>query len=219
MKYFFLCCAFLFAFSPYAKAQGAGIGLQGDVINFSVGSMTNTFSVTTGGDFTGDLKDIYGLGWGGGVHFDLNLVIVSLRVSADYVTLSPDRTKYTTLLQKYIGNSASAVTIDGGRVDIYSANANLKVPLLPFPVVSVYATGGVGLVRVNVSATSVKLNGSPLATFPAVQSQTKPAANIGAGVDLNLRGVTFFGELKLDFIFTNPKTSTAIPFATVGVTF
>lgn len=218
MKYFVLCCAVLIAFSPTAKAQSVGFGVQGDVINFNVGNVSNSFSVTTG-DLTGDLKDIYGLGFGGGVHLDLKFPIISFRLSADYVTLSPNRDKYVNLLRKYAGNAASAISIDGGRIDIYSANVNLKLELVPLPVVSIYATGGVGLVRVSVSETKVTFNNLPLYTFPAVESQTKPAANVGAGVDLNLGGLTVFGEVKVEFIFTDPKTSTAIPFATVGVTF
>jgi opacity protein-like surface antigen len=219
MKYFVLCFAVLVAFAPSTQAQSVGFGVQGDVINFNVGNISNGFSVTTGGDFTGDLKDIYGLGLGGGVHLDLKVAILSIRVSADYITLSPDRDKYTTLLKKYIGNAAAAVSIDGGRIDIYSASANLKLAVIPLPVVSIYATGGVGLVRVSVTETKVTFNGLPLTTFPAVAAQTKPAANVGAGVDLSLGGLTLFGELKVDFIFTDPKTSTAIPFGTVGITF
>lgn len=219
MKHFVLCSALLFALSPCASAQSVGFGVQGDVINFTVGNMTNTLSVNTGGDFTGDLKSIYGLGWGGGIHFDLNLVILSLRVSGDYITLSPDKDKYTTLLAKYIGQAASAVTIDGGRVNIYSANANLKLKVLPLPIVSVYATGGVGLARVAVSEATVKFNNIPVTTYPAIQSQTKPSANVGAGVDITLGGLTLYGELKFEFIFTDPKTSNELPCATVGITF
>jgi hypothetical protein len=91
--------------------------------------------------------------------------------------------------------------------------------LIPLPVVTIYATGGVGLVRLSVSETKVSFNGIPLKTFPAAEPQTKPEANVGAGVDLSFGGLTLFGELKIAFIFTDPKTSTAIPFATVGITF
>ena len=219
MKYFALFLALFLVFSPSARGQGVDFGVQGDVINFTIGGYTNTLSVSTGGDFTGDLKDIYGLGFGGGAHLDLNLALLSVRVSADYVTLSPDRDKYVSLLKKYVGNAAAAVTIDGGRIDIFSAGANLKLKVLPLPVVSVYATGGVGLVRVSVSEAKVNFNNLPLTKFPAVEPQTKPAANLGAGVDVSLGGVTLFGELKIEFIFTDPKTSTAIPFGTVGLTF
>jgi len=219
MKYFVLCCALLIAFSPFAQAQSAGFGVQGDVINFTIGNFSNPINVSTGGDFTGDLKSIYGLGVGGGVHLDLKLPILSFRVSADYIALSPDRDKYMTLLKNYFGSAASAVTIDGGRIDIYSASVNLKLQVVPLPVVSIYATGGVGLVRVSVSEIKVTFNGLTAAKFPAVEPQTKPAANAGAGVDISLGGLTLFGELKVDFIFTDPKTSTAIPFATVGLTF
>ena len=219
MRYFILACAVCIICSPCARAQSAGFGVQGDVMNFTVGNMANTFSVNSGSDYTNDLKSIYGLGYGGGVHLDLNLVLLSFRVSADYVTASPDQGKYQSLLAKYIGSAASAVSIDGGRVNIYSANANLKFILLPLPVVHVYVTGGVGLARLDVSEAKVKFNGSPVTTFPAVQSQTKSLFDIGAGVDLGLGGVTLYGELKFVFIFTDPKTSNEVPLATVGLTF
>ena len=218
MKYVVLCCAVLLAFSPSVKAQSVGFGVQGDLLNFVVGNTTNTFSLTTG-DFTTDLTEIYGLGLGGGVHIDLKWPILSFRLSGDYMSLSPDRGKYVALLKNYVGDAAALVSIEGGRVDIYGASLNMILQVLPLSAFSLYATGGVGIVRLSVTETNVTFNQLPLHTFPEVAPQTKATANVGAGVDLNLGGVTLFGELTLDFIFTDPKTSTAIPFATLGITF
>jgi hypothetical protein len=71
----------------------------------------------------------------------------------------------------------------------------------------------------NVASTTVTFNGVPVSSFPAVEPQTKPAANAGAGVDISLGKLALFGELKIDWIFTDPNTSTAIPYATIGLTF
>lgn len=230
MKYVIVCCAILVACTAPAQVPGfsVGFGVQADVINFNVGNVTNTISTTgttsiTTGDFTGALKDIYGIGYGGGVHLDFKLPIISFRIAGDYIRLTPDKAKYTGLIQQALPPAlaplASQVNIDGGRIDIYSVSANLKVAVLPLPIISVYATGGVGLVRVSLAETQVSLGPVTLATFPGVETQTKPAVNAGAGVDLSLGPIALFGELKIDWIFTDPKTSTAIPYATVGLTF
>jgi opacity protein-like surface antigen len=218
MKKLIMLCIALLAFSSLAQAQGVGFGVQADVLNFTLGGMNNTVSVSSG-DMTSDLKNIYGLGIGGGLHIDVSLPILSFRVSGDYLSISPDRTKYQSLLATYIGNAgAAAVNIEGGRIDIYSANVNAMISILPLPVVSVYVTGGVGLVRVSVASTTVTFNGTPVTKFPAAESQTKPAVNAGVGASISLAGVTLFGELKIDWIFTDPKASTAIPFGTLGIT-
>jgi len=220
MKKLIVLCATLLVCTSFAQAQGIGFGVQGDVINFTLGGINaSTVSVSTG-DLTSDLKNIYGLGIGGGIHLDMDLVLIGFRVSGDYLSISPDRSKYQSLLATYIGNTAAAaVKVEGGRIDIYSVNVNGKFKILPLPIVSVYITGGVGLVRVSVAATKVTFNNFPLANFPAAESQTKPSVNAGVGADLSLGGLTLFGELKVDWIFTDPKTSTAIPFGTVGITF
>ena len=216
MKYFVLCCTVLIAFSASAQVS-AGFGVQGDAINFNLGNVASPTNVTLG-NFTGDIKDIYGIGYGGGIHFDVKMPILSFRVSGDYLTLSPDKNKYTDLLRPFLGGAASAINIDGGKIDIYSVSANLKLTLIPLPVIGIYATGGAGYVRVNVADAKVTFNGLPLTTLK-VEAQNKPAANAGAGVDLSFGGLTLYGELKITWIFTDPKTSTAIPYGTVGLTF
>lgn len=75
MKHLVLCCALLLAFSASAQIPGLSVA-------FGVhGNLTNT-------NLVGDFKEIYGLGYGGGVHFDLKLGVLSLRLSGDYVSLS-----------------------------------------------------------------------------------------------------------------------------------
>lgn len=216
MKYVVVCCTALMVFSASAQA-GVGFGVQGNVINFNLGYVATPTNVSLG-NFTGDIKDIYGIGFGGGIHFDVKMPILSFRVSGDYVTLSPDKGKYTNLVRPFLGAAASALNIDGGKIDIYSVNANLKLTILPLPVVSIYGTGGAGYVRVVVADANVTFNGLPLTTLK-VEAQNKPSVNAGAGVDLSLGGLTLFGELKVTWIFSDPKTSTAIPYGTVGLTF
>ena len=217
MKKLILCCLVLVAFTASSQAQ-VKFGIQGDVTNFTIGNFTNTVSVGSG-DLSGAFQDIYGLGIGGGIHLDINLLILKIRISGDYLSLSPDKSKYQALLVKYLGAGANAITIDGGRINIWSGSANVKLPIIPLPVISVYVTGGVGVVSLTMADVTVNYNGQKITGFPGLATQTKPAANAGAGVDLSLGGISLFGELKITWVFTDPKTSTAVPFGTVGITF
>ena len=207
MKRLTLCCALLIAISLTAQSQ-VRFGIQGDFTNMNVKGQGST-----------DVSEIYGLGIGGGAHFDVNLGPLALRLSGDYVFLTPDQDKYRALIAKFLGSAASGFTIDGGRIDVISGNLNLKLDLLPLPLIHIYATGGGGLVRMSVTEATVKFNGAPITTFPKMDSQTKPSVNAGAGVDLGLGGLTLFGEVKIVWIMTEGQTSTQVPLATVGLTF
>jgi hypothetical protein len=127
--------------------------------------------------------------------------------------LSPDKSKYQTLL-------GSQFTVDGGRIDIYSGNVNLKFNILPLPVIHVYLTGGGGIVELKMNDATLSYNGVKLPfTIKAFDTQTQPTLNAGAGVDLKFGPIALFAELKINFIMTTGKTSSEVPLATVGVTF
>jgi len=199
MKYCILFCAVLIAFSTAAQAQSVGFGVQGDIVNFN---------------FAGDLKEVYSLGYGGGAHVDFHLGFVSLRLSGDYLLLTPDAAKVAEL-----AGSVPGVTIDGLKITAISGNLNLKVPLIPLPVVSIYATGGGGVVYLKATDATVLYQGSPVTTVKAPDPQTKAALNAGAGADFSLGGVTLYAELKVNWILTEGETSTMVPLGTVGITF
>jgi opacity protein-like surface antigen len=169
-------------------------------------------------DVGGTISSVYGNGWGGGAHLDVNLMMISLRFSGDYVTFSPDQDKYRNELAQLLGNAATGYTIDGGSVNILSVNANLKWSLLPIPVVSPYLTGGIGLAQLNTGDLTVKYNGSSVGGFPKVEGQSKTAFNVGAGVDLKLGGVALFAEAKYTWILTEGNSTKYIPIS-VGITF
>ncbi len=204
MKWFILCSALLLAVPASAQAPSVEFGIQGNLTNFNI---------------AGQLEQIYGLGYGGGIHFDVNLGILSFRLTGDYITLSPDKDKYRTFLQQFIGGQAQQISIEGGRIDVFSAYANVKLIVLPLPIIRPYATAGGGLVNFGVSEAKVILNGTPLVNVPAVQSETKPALNVGAGVDIGLGGVDLYGEIKVVWVFTDPETTTQVPFVSIGLTF
>ncbi len=217
MKRVILFCAFLAVFTASAGAQGLRFGVQGDLVNFNLGvAQTNVQIPQVGSlDVSSLVKEIYGLGYGGGIHFDVDLGLLAFRLSGDYIMLSPDKQKYQSLL----GPLGSQVTIDGGRIDIYSGNLNLKFNIIPLPVIHVYLTGGAGIVDIKMNDANLSLGTIKLATVKAFDTQTKPTLNAGAGVDLRVGPIALFAELKVNFIMTTGKTSSEVPLATVGLTF
>ena len=217
MKRFILLCGVFAACTASAGAQGIGFGVQGDFVNFNLGVAQTNVQIPQVGtlDVSTLVKDIYGLGYGGGIHFDVNLGLIAFRVSGDYIMLSPDKAKYQSLL----GPIGSSVLVDGGRIDIYSGNVNLKFNILPLPVIHVYVTGGAGLVDIKMNDATLSLGTIKLATVKAFDTQTKPTLNAGAGVDIKLGPLSLFAELKVNFIMTEGKTSSEVPLATVGLTF
>lgn len=164
------------------------------------------------------ITSVYGSGLGGGAHLDVNLMMITLRFSGDYVTFSPDQDKYRSELARLLGNAATGYSIDGGNVNILSVNANAKWTLLPIPVVSPYLTGGIGLAQLSTGDLTVKYNGATVGGFPKVEGETKTAVNLGAGVDLKLGGVALFAEAKYTWILTQGNSTKYIPIS-IGITF
>jgi opacity protein-like surface antigen len=165
-------------------------------------------------DVPGPLNSVYG----NGAHLDVNLMMITLRFSGDYVAFSPDQDKYRNQLAQVPGNPTTGYLIDGGDINILSVNANAKWTLLPIPVVSPYLTGGIGLAQLSTGDRTVKLNESPHPGLPEVEGGTKTAVNLGAGVDLNLGGVALFAEAKYTWILTQGSSTKYIPIS-VGITF
>ena len=206
-----VCCILLATATSSAQV---GFGVQGNATNFNTEGVAN---------------DIYGLGLGGGLHLDFGTPVIGIRVSGDYMFMSPDKDKYSAYAVSMIGQTlAQGATIDGGKMEVFSANANAKLVILPLPVVHIYATGGIGVARVKFNEATVnipsvgyskKLTEDEIAKLLGIDSQTKMTTNVGAGLDIALGGITLFGEVKLNWIYTDPNTTAMIPIGTVGITF
>jgi opacity protein-like surface antigen len=164
------------------------------------------------------ISSVYGNGWGGGAHLDVNMLMISLRFSGDYVTFSPDQEKYRNALATFLGNAAAGYSIDGGNVNILSVSANAKWALLPLPVLSPYLTGGIGLVQRSAGDLTVKNNGVPVSGIPSIGEETGTAVNLGAGIDLKLGGLALFAEARYTWILGQGKSTKYIPLS-VGITF
>jgi opacity protein-like surface antigen len=163
------------------------------------------------------LKDVYGAGFGGGVHIDVALAMVSFRVSGDYLSFSPDNDKYRKGLEGIIGTAAGQFSVQGGGITMWSGNLNAKMAILPLPVIKPYMTAGVGLARLSVDDAKVMQGGTETKAYGGFSSETKTAWNVGVGVDLSI-GVTVFLEAKYMWVVTDPETSTLVP-VTIGITF
>jgi opacity protein-like surface antigen len=163
------------------------------------------------------LKDVYGAGFGGGVHLDVQLAMISFRVSGDYLSFSPDNDKYQKALEGIIGTAAGQFKVEGGGITMWSGNINAKMAILPLPIIKPYMTAGVGLSRLSVDEAKIIQGGTQTKAYAGFSSETKTAWNVGAGVDLSI-GVTLFLEVKYVWVMTDPETSTLVP-VTIGVTF
>ena len=166
------------------------------------------------------LNEIYGFGYGGGVHLDFSLpVLFAFRLQGDYVRFSADQGKYQQLLSSLVGGRAATdFSIDGGSISVWSANANVKSSFLPLPIISPYFTGGAGLANLSAADATVKYQNQPVpgGTIPGVKGETNFSANVGAGVDLKL-GIELYIEARYTWIFTSGETSTYIP-VSIGIT-
>ena len=215
MRYiiFFLLIA-LTVFAAHAQ----GVPMIGPSVSFGVHGNLGLISLP-GPEVNGStpLDEVYGLGYGGGVHFDVEFVSVTLRVSADYTTFSPDDANYQKALAGLAGSAASDFTIEGGRINIVSANVNGTLPILPLPFVSPYITAGVGLARIDADAAEISFQGAPSATYPGFSSGTSTAINAGAGVDLDLF-LSLFVEAKYTWIFAEGQTTNFVPIS-LGINF
>lgn len=169
-------------------------------------------------DVGGALSSVYGWGYGGGAHLDVDLMMISLRFSGDYTSIAPNQDKYRSELATLLGTTATRYTIDGGDLRFLSASANVKWKILPLPIISPYLTGGVGTMRISTSDLTVKYQGTVIGGVPNVGTQTKSAINLGAGVDIRLAGIALFVEGRYTWILTEGDKTGYVPIS-IGITF
>ena len=218
MKRYLLFCLLFVAFS--ASAQTIGFGVHGNMINSKINAKVKEIAgiTPTNGVMQVALDEVYGLGYGGGVHLDLGLGIISLRVSGDYITLSPDKDKFKQYVQGVIPGLPVSF-VDGGKVDMISGNVNAKLVVLPIPVVKPYVTGGAGVANVKATDVTLSLGGVNLKPVAILKTQTVGTFNAGAGCDLQFGKIAVFAELKINWLMLEEGTSTMIPIVTAGITF
>jgi opacity protein-like surface antigen len=218
MKRLALFCALCFAVS--ASAQTIGFGVHGNMINSKINATVKQAVnyQSTSGTAQVALDEVYGLGLGGGVHFDIGLSVLNIRISGDYMTLSPDKDKFKQYVQQVMPGLPVSFE-DGGKIDMISGSANLKLTVLPLPVFKPYVTGGVGLANVKATDVIISINSVKLPAVQILKTQTVMQLNAGVGTDIEISKIALFAELKFNWLKLDEGTYTMVPIATAGITF
>lgn len=218
MRYLAICCALLIGFT--ASAQTVEFGLHGNILNFSIPEeITSIAGVPPATTETLALQEVFGVGYGGGIHFNFKLGILRIRLAGDYNTISPDNAKFQTFLAQYVGTSASAFRVEGGKITIYGGEVNLKLTILPIPVFQPYIAGGIGLSHVKAEDTKVTYNNVPLTPITIIEEQNVMTLNAGVGADFVLGPLSLYAEVRVNAFFLDPTTATYLPVGTLGITF
>jgi hypothetical protein len=218
MRTYALCFALVIGFT--ASAQTLEFGLHGNILNFSVPEeITSIAGVPPATNESLALQEVFGVGYGGGIHASVKLGILRLRLAGDYNLISPDNAKFQAFLAQYVGTSAEAFRVEGGKVHIYGGEANLKLTILPLPVIQLYLAGGIGLSHVKAEETQITFNNTPLAPVKLIDEQTVMTLNGGLGIDFVLGATSLYAEVRVNAFFLDPETATYLPVATLGITF
>jgi opacity protein-like surface antigen len=217
-RYVLLFGALLLAAS--ASAQSIGFGVHGNMFNSDINAKAKQLAGIPNSTGTAQvaIEEVYGLGLGGGVHFDLGLSILKIRVSGDYLTLSPDKDKFKGYVQSVLPGFPVAFE-EGGKVDMISGSVNLKLIILPLPVFKPYITGGGGVTHVTATDVILSVNKVKLSPITILKTQTVGSFNAGAGLDLDFTAFALFAEARVNWIMLDEGTSTYVPIFTAGITF
>ena len=203
-----------------ASAQSIGFGVHGNMFNSSINAKAKELAGIPNSTGTAQvaIEQVYGLGLGGGVHVDFGLLgILKIRVSGDYLTLSPDKDLFKSYVQSVLPGFP-VTFVEGGKVDMISGSANLKLTILPLPLFKPYITGGGGVVNVTATDVILAVNGHNLSPITILKSQTVGSFNAGAGLDLDFHAFAIFAEARVNWIMLSEGTSTYVPIVTAGIT-
>ncbi|HMK39912.1 MAG TPA: outer membrane beta-barrel protein [Bacteroidota bacterium] len=205
-----LLCLSSAACSAGALGQGFGFGVHANVTS-------SNFPGPTVDSTNQQIGSAYGAGWGGGVHLDAHLAVLSFRLTGDYIHYAIDENKFRDAFRPLFGSAADQMSISGGGLSIYTLAINGKMRVLPLPLVTPYITGGIGVAWISRDEATTSLTGYPGRTFASTSQSGKTSLDLGAGVDVKL-GLMLFLEVKYAWILTQGTNSTYVP-VTIGVTF
>jgi opacity protein-like surface antigen len=180
--------------------------------------------------FPPDVKDFYGIGFGGGAHLDLNVLrFLSIRLNGDYLTFTSDKNKIKELLvQQFTVDGAAAdpakTEYDGLNAGIITISLNGIGKIPTGTIVVPYGLIGVGVNMMSLSDHKVTYTGKGDITQPLIdlkiigkpESQTKVGLNFGGGVEFQLGKVKLFVEAKYVMIFTPDNKTNHLPI-TIGI--
>jgi len=175
--------------------------------------------------FEQDWKDYYGIGYGGGAHFDADIArFFSARLDIEYYTFASDKTKLKPVVAAFFGlQPTSIASLSGGNIGafIIALEGIGKIPTQS--PVTPYALFGVGIHSLSLS----DLSGSDTqgrtasATSDDVKFDggTKLGLDFGIGMEYKVnRAVSLALEFRYVLVFTANNTNAAMP-VTVGANF
>jgi len=143
------------------------------------------------------VKDIWDNGYFGGVDFGFGASFLSLQFILEYGVHPLNDAGFTEALEKAEGVSLSGLSIDGGDVKVLGGFAMLKLNFSPKPTGwNPYLSGGVGMVRVEISDADVSYQGQS-ETIEIDEGDEAFALSFGTGFDLKFSPKTaLFAELR-----------------------
>ena len=169
--------------------------------------------------------DFYGIGFGGGAHFDADIVrFFTARLDVEYYTFASDKTKLKPLVASYFGLQATDIaSLSGGNVGafIVALEGVGKIPTRS--AVTPYALFGFGIHSLSLSdlSGSDKNGRSATATADDVKFDggTKLGLHFGLGAEYRLnRDLSLALEFRYVLVFTEVNTNAAMP-VTLGANF
>jgi hypothetical protein len=164
---------------------------------------------------SGPLNEFYGLGFGGGIHADLDVVrYLTLRLNVDYSAFPSDKDKWRNLLT---GGAPLNITVEGANLSIIGITMNAVGKIPTGSVVTPYGIIGMGLHIGSGSDLKVLSGGQTVLTVP-VESGTNFGLNFGAGSEFRVGYSKLFLEAKYVLIFNKGNNIAHIPI-TFGVVF
>jgi len=175
--------------------------------------------------FESGWSDYYGTGFGGGAHFDADIVrYFSARLNVEYYTFSSDKSKLKPVVASFFGLQPSDIaSLSGGNIGVFivAMEAIGKIPTRS--AVTPYALFGVGIHSLSLSDLSGSdVNGrTATATADDVKFDggTKLGLDFGFGGEYRVnRGLSLTVEFRYVLVFTQNNTNAAMP-VTVGANF
>ena len=185
-----------------------GIGLQG-------GASVSAFQDL--------IKDFYGVGFNGGVHFDIDIIpAFSARFNADYHSFGSDKDKLKAAVAAEVGVPAASIdNLSGGNVNVISVTLNAMGKIPTRSSVVPYALFGVGIHNISLSditGSAQGQSGTVSADDIGFKEGTKFGLNFGVGSEFQMKTVVIFIQAGYTIVFTEDESNGAIPII-VGVTF
>lgn len=156
------------------------------------------------------VKDYYGLGYGFGVHGDLNVgKFFTGRLNFDYHLFGLDKKKLVDVIAAENNVPTSDLTLEGLTANLMAITLNGMGKIPAGGIVSPYALAGFGMYFISQSDPKLTYQGQDVTSqvFPKPESRTKFGINFGAGAGFDLSKAFNLGaDFRYVVIFSKDDT-------------